>query len=442
MKRLAIVSSYNENCGNASYTHVLKKAFSEHFDVEVLSLDLFLIQKSAPKFGDAHIKGIAEKLKSFDYVNIQFEAGLYGRSHKSILRRIGWLIEASPNLVLTMHRIDAPGTTAGSILAEIVNHRSINRALHLLRVRRWSILYKQIVDMCASQSRKKNVWIKVHTRRERRIVREIFGFENVIDFPLSFLSPEERAALRVSPLDQRGFRAKYGFPETAKVVGVFGFVSGYKGLETAVRALAELPPEYQLGIFGSQHPQTIRDQTEIDGYLGSLINFIKREGEGRDPDGSSILLRRGVSKKKELDGDIRRNTFDSAADLRSGGLTPRIKFVGSLPDEAFIEALRCCDAVVLPYLEVGQSMSGVIALAAEVGAKMFCANNLSFIEVRRYYGDVFHTFDIGNYLELSQKIDLGGSRFSDARDAVFQRFNIKTSIDAHMTCFESASKTA
>ena len=77
-------------------------------------------------------------------------------------------------------------------------------------------------------------------------------------------------------------------------------------------------------------------------------------------------------------------------------------------------------------------MSGVIALAIECGANLFCARNKSFAEVTRYYGEAFVSFDIGNYVELAQKIVRGGNRYEVERDRVLARYNLQTNVALHL----------
>ena len=87
MKKLAIISSYNESCGNASYTEVLRQGFSEYYEVAVFPLQLDILGSNASnikKIADEHIEDLAKSLKNYDYVNIQFEAGLYGNNKKDI----------------------------------------------------------------------------------------------------------------------------------------------------------------------------------------------------------------------------------------------------------------------------------------------------------------------------------------------------------------------
>lgn len=443
MGRIAIVSTYNENCGNASYTHVLRKEFEKHLDVDVISLDLFLLQKKTAAFrgaADAHIREIAERLKTYDYVNIQFEAGLYGATIPDILRRIKILIEAAPNLILTMHRIDIKQYNLASAFWTLLSTRSFKRFDRIITANRYATLYQSIIDYCKEQSSKKNVWIKVHTRRERRVVTEIYNFANCFDYPLVFLNEEERNE-SWARTDRSTFMKRHGFEEGDKIIGLFGYLSGYKGIETAIHSLTELPPNYKLALFGSQHPQTIRPNVAFDPYLEALFELV----DDLEDDAYKAKL-----KEKRLERlsqpqyiiDERSEKLIQLPKSASGlpNLRERIRFMGSLDDPEFIEALRLCDVVALPYMEVGQSMSGVVVLAMEAGSKMLCASNLSFIETRRYFGDVFAQFDVGNYVELAQKASKivenpEAYEFRENREASFDKYSIEKSIALQIAKF-------
>lgn len=158
MTKLAIISTYNENCGNASYTHALKVAFEKYVDVDVLPLDLFLLQASSKilvEAGDRHIKEMCEKIKEYDFVNIQFEAGLYGARIKDIFRRVKWLINAAPNLTLTMHRVDTdlvPLVTSISIGLKTASYKNYRKSVGSGAYTR---LTKNIIEHCKNASTKK-----------------------------------------------------------------------------------------------------------------------------------------------------------------------------------------------------------------------------------------------------------------------------------------------
>ena len=443
MKRLAIISSYDENCGNASYTHVLMREFSKHVQVDILPLDLFVLQKPGKAFrqhGDDHIRELAKRLKAYDYVNIQFEAGLYGTHPGDILRRVSWLIDAAPNVVVTMHRVDPLTDSAFGVFKANLFQRDRTEYRRRWHDYAYSALYRKLVAHCDKASKSKNAWVCVHTKRERRLVQDIYKVANVFDYPLTFLNPQERADVRA--YDGRDeFLAQHGFPADAKVIGVFGFISEYKSFETAISSLGFLPKEYHVGIFGSQHPQSVRAFKKIDTYLQRLMTMSIAEGaKGK---GKKIEIDRAPERpsaptvKKSERELIESSELEvlSRVNVDPTTFQDRVHFVGNLPDPDFIGALRYCDAVVLPYLEVGQSMSGVVALAVEADAKMFCANNLSFFENQRYYGEVFEGFDIGNYLQLSQKIKNGARDFSAKRDEAYGNFNIIQNIETHLKHF-------
>ena len=426
-KKLAIISSYNESCGNASYTHVLKLAFSEYLDVDVLALDGFLLQSDAPSFrrlGNEFISKMCEKLKQYDYVNIQFEAGLYGSKREDALTRIKMLIDAAPNVIITMHRFDVARMSRGRSLFWSAWRFSFMPLLEEWATRRWEEFYLQIAKHIAKSSKTKNAWIAVHTRRERRIVRELGGCEKVFDYPITFLSPDERSKLHHS--DGRAeFRARHGIPDGVKVIGAFGFISQYKSYETLVKALRELPPEYHLYMFGGQHPGSIRSNMAIDDYLNNIIKLVREETNQYTKE---LARKFAALRGRPIDeSEIR--------DLLDYDLMRRIKFVGELADPEFLQALRFCDAVVLPYLEVGQSMSGVIALSLECGANLFCANNLSFAEARKYYGDVFTRFDIGNFVELAQKLQAPPADYSENREVAYNKYNLHKNVISQLEYF-------
>ena len=114
--------------------------------------------------------------------------------------------------------------------------------------------------------------------------------------------------------------------------------------------------------------------------------------------------------------------------------------MGNLPDPEFIEALRLCDAVALPYLEVGQSMSGVVVLGIESGAKLICSNNYSFAETSKYYPNTYLNFDVGNAFELAQRVMYCTSEPSEAtreeqRRKCFSTYNIDSSVRLQLEKF-------
>lgn len=441
-KKLAIVSTYNENCGNASYTHVLKMNFSKYVDVDVIGLDLFVLQSNTAtvrKAGDRHIRNIAEKLREYDYVNIQYEAGLYGANTNDMLRRLKILIDACRSVVLTLHRVEYDRKSFWHATKVGVTQRSYLRFRQTRGMNRFSNLTKSIADYCKIARNSRNLWVKVHTRRDRRALQEIFQFQHVFDYPLAFLSSDEKLAAK-AVTGRAEFLRKSGFEPDDKVIGLFGYLSNYKGIETVIEALKYLPPEYKLGLFGSQHPQSVKRGEAVSPYLDSLFTLIDElEDKGLSQARKTAFVN-WLRRRDNPDEGGANAAKPVASENSELEISNRIRFIGSLPDPEFIEALALADAVVLPYLEVGQSMSGVAVLAMEAGARMICSNNHSFFETNRYFKDCFVGFDMGNARELAQKIvhctenpDL--YRCSKEREAAFEKFNIDNSIRAQLEKF-------
>ncbi|MBE6102707.1 MAG: glycosyltransferase [Selenomonas ruminantium] len=398
MKKLAIISSYKESCGNATYTEALRKEFSRHFEVDVLGLNVKWLSSTGSRvrsMADKHIDEMAAKLKNYDYVNIQFEAGLYGSHPKDIIRRVKKLITAAPNLVFTMHRVDLKKSFWDKdVLKGFLSKRFMANLKDYWRQNYFPQVYSSLVDHIKEESRHKNIQIIVHTQRDEDNVRYMLGYDNVHSFPLSFLNKDELAYYeKVSSRSE--FLKEYGLEEEDKAVGLFGFLGDYKGYETAISAMKLLPEEYHLLIFGSQHPMSIHAYEPVNPYIAKLMAIIEAE---------------------ELDD--------------------RVHFVGGLDDEPFIKALHTVDFVVLPYLEVNQGGSGIASLTVETKAKSLFSNSLAFGELKRYFPNCFESFDIGNYHELAYKILNYHAEYGANIDKALEKYNIENNILFHKQLFE------
>lgn len=362
-ERLAIVSSYDELCGNASYTKAIANELAQYYDVTVVGLNVELLQKGEGPSGEAHIREICEKLQSFDCVNIQFEAGLFGSDLSLIYKRFISIAKASKRFVLTMHRYHGR--------EKYPNFKRIIKAFMEKQVRpclkeiklsymrnRYVPLYDKVISYCMANKSS----IIVHTVRDCELIRCRFNYDLVYEHPLCFYSQKYVQSIKEG-YSRTEFCKKHGLDKSKLYMGVFGFINRYKGHETLIRALKYLPKQYELLIFGAQHPHTIKVEEVINPYINELLKLIHCET-----------------------------------------VTDRVRFCGSLNDDDFLRALIFCDYNVLPYMEVMQGGSAVAALSLEAGAKNIFSHNCAFFELARYAPNCFKMFTIGNYLELSQAI--------------------------------------
>lgn len=396
-KRLAIVSTFDDLCGIAGYTRRLVHQLKEDFEIEVLDLNQFFMRSRDAKVAlaaDRIIQNFCKTAKTFDFVNIQLEHGTLASTHRDFGKRFTWIAEAAPALSVTFHtvlpdmQLDLEGMIGSAaklrfdLAAEIWNSYRARKAMN-----------GAVYGTLQREARKKPVNVIVHTKRDSMTMRHAIGLSNVFDHPLSFFSDQDAVDLRRS-VRRSDFPTIARLPADAVLIGVFGFLSEYKGFETAIHALKILPDNHHLMFFGGVHPNEIRKNQKIYPYVQRLIeaaNATVQQISGGAP---------------------------------TGALADRIHFMGPQTDEDFAKAMCICDNVVLPYLEVGQSASGPLSIAVEMGARVIAARNLAFLEFAKYYPGAIEMFEIGNHLELAHTI-LNGPRtamVSGKRD-----FNSQTS---------------
>jgi glycosyltransferase involved in cell wall biosynthesis len=426
--KLAIVSTYDDMCGIAGYTRALERQLSPYADVQVEDLDQYLLRsphKRVQRLGDKHIKDICSKLRSFDCVNVQLEHGTLGRDASYILKRLTWLAKASPRLTITFHTILQSEPLPFDKMWKFVKQGKLGAAKNA-----WGAYIKNntltagVYHMIRKLQFTKHVEVIVHTKRDMRLLRDVYRIKNVHHHPLSFVSKDE--ALRIRETASRAmFPSMRDLPTDAKLVGTFGFLSPYKGFETALRALRFLPDDHHLLIFGGIHPQTIKKNVPLDVYVETLLDEANVTG--------GVLQTIGGRPQREPDGTIRAPKASQVApgapaisvslevdastrDLLTrhpDDMSKRVHFMGVLNDEGFMNAMSLCDVVVLPYMEVGQSSSGPISIATDMGCRVIASRNAAFLQFGRYQPQgAVEFFDIGNYLELSERIKAVPSKVS------------------------------
>ncbi len=398
--RLAIVSTYDEMCGIAGYTRALEQQLRPHADVTVFDLDQYLLRgqhRRVQRLADRHIADIAAQLHEFDSVNIQLEYGTLGRTPNQIVRRFKKLVKAAPAVSVTFHTILGHDPFDWAALGLSLIAGRFPRAAGIVgSFRRNRDLGARTYRFLHARQRLQPVNAIVHTRRDARLLCDVFRIRDVDHHPLSFIAGSDAERVRQAAA-QNQFPIIKTLPPGAKLIGSFGFLSPYKGFETAVRALHYLPEDHHLLIFGGVHPQGIKREQGIDPYIQTLLDEAHI--------GHTILDTMADNSTPisfALDAASRDLLSRHPEDLHS-----RVHFLGVHDDEGFMRAMALCDAVVLPYLEVGQSSSGPIAMALEMGCRVLASRTLAFLQFARYHPGQIEFFDIGNFAELAGLILAG-----------------------------------
>ena len=191
----------------------------------------------------------------------------------------------------------------------------------------------------------------------------MFGYDKVEVHPLIFSNGNKA-------LSTKDWHSRFNLKPATKLVGVFGYISSYKGHLVAVKAIADLPEDFVLIIAGRQHPQSIVEYSEIDVYLSNLLDEIYKQENGK------------------IQNSIR----------------PRVIFCNELDDDELINLISSVDYTWLPYQEVGQDGSGIASLAFEYAQRIIASNAKSFDELIKLVPEYkCERFDIGNHLELADK---------------------------------------
>ena len=266
MTTFAIVSSYSESCGNAAFTKVLRDSIElySNAQVEVIELDLKLLQSIDHKVrrqAQIHVKEICQRLKMFDAVNIQMEAGLYGTLPHDVVRRAKQIIDANPNTSVTLHSPRLVSTTlsnARSGLKKILQLEILSGVREIIGSRFANIhisINKKIIGHAILRNRR----LIVHTLRARNQIKEFYGYDQVDVHPLKIV-PDNFAP---DPTVLECFRSELDLSDSDVLIGIFGYISAYKGHMDALRAMKHLPSNHKLMIFGRQHPQTLKSSGKI-----------------------------------------------------------------------------------------------------------------------------------------------------------------------------------
>lgn len=367
MTTFAIVSSYSESCGNAAFTKVLHDTIElySNVQVEVIELDLKLLQsidRRIRRQAEIHVKEICQRLKMFDAVNIQMEAGLYGTLPHDIVRRAKQIIDANPNTSVTLHSprlMSATHSNTRSGLKKILQLKVLSGIREIIGNRFASIhieINKKIIGHAILRNRR----LIVHTMRARNQIKDFYGYDRVDVHPLKIV-PDNFAP---DPTVLERIRRELDLSNSDVLIGMFGYISAYKGHMDALRALKYLPSNHKLLIFGRQHPQTLKSDGKIDNYLELLINTIEK----------------------------------------SKWLNKRVYFLGELTDEEFLQVASGIDVAWLPYYENGQDGSGIAAICMDACKRVLCSTSFAFDELFKLisYRNMMR-FDIGNAMEIATK---------------------------------------
>jgi len=280
--KLALISTWKTACGIAAFSHKMVPGLEEKFDVDVFPLDQSIIkanEKKIVKLGDQIIKDIASKLKNYDLVNIQFEPGIFGNKPSDIFRRVFKLIDNSKKCYITFHTIKQGSSFRYPALFKMLITKPL-KAIDYWNNRDLDVAYINMYTKLNS-FKYKHVFCHYHTKSAQRYINVRYKNIKTINFPLTFISKEHKAKYKANVAnDKQWIIDKYKLPQDSKIISCYGFISKYKGFETVIETLYQLPKEFKLCIFGAVHPNSIKLFAQTDPYLNNLLGQISRKEKG------------------------------------------------------------------------------------------------------------------------------------------------------------------
>jgi hypothetical protein len=192
--KVLFVSSYKIRCGIASFTDTLETLLEGEVDFDVFALDQFVLRNASPnvnRAGDLAIKKLCDEvIPNFDVVNLQWEPGLLGLSHKQILRRtkmiFGACIRHNKHLVVTAHTVVAVPPKR-SFTSRILNIRKNPKDVYRYFSEYFSNYPQATHKLLRWVDRQGKLTLIAHTQRDRRFFKYVVGLRRVVDHPLSYM---------------------------------------------------------------------------------------------------------------------------------------------------------------------------------------------------------------------------------------------------------------
>ena len=253
--KLLFLSTVGNSCGIATYTTNLIKGFSE--DVKCVQYPIPTMSELGglkPVAIQALFTKFVDMSDDFDVVHIQHEHGLFhgvGDESDAICqfaKVIEQLANKQKKVFVTFHSDPVFFRT----WLDVIKRR--DGFLPTLLMKTLSKIWKKKVSKWFTK-KYPNINAVVHTHTSKKeFIKSGFDEENVQVISHGVIS--------------RDILFKEVNPDQGIInLTIFGFISGYKGYHTAIRALQYLPENYRLICLGGRHPNSIG--TEYD----DILNF-------------------------------------------------------------------------------------------------------------------------------------------------------------------------
>ena len=358
--RVALLTPWNQQCGNAEFAKRLTSGFTSFATVEPIELENLIEHDTldSRRKQEGYITKLIKQVRASDadLIHIQHEFCFFGKTRRYADRRLLRLMRnIRKPIVLSLHTWKNSMCKKGMKLSL----KSVLSAACYKIQNRWMrrCLFAADAIVVHSKDTYAKV-IKAYPRLRKRV--------HLLPIP-------------VEPVVSDGVTAPFQKRAGEKWLVLPGFVSGYKGHRYIIDAMPGLPAEFRLVIAGGVHP---KDRMGHE-YWSELL-----------------------------------------ARIDEVGCQDRVVFTGFLDDSAEQAAvLKQADVFVLPYDEVGQSGSAVLADVLSCGRPIVTSLARSMFVYRHSNDTVYSSsaVDVEDVEKLCQAVVDAADPVSSPRRQLHQK---------------------
>lgn len=382
-KKIGVVSSFDVLCGNAAYSQALVSGMRQAGH-DVMSIDIPVeLQKTHNR---QDITSILQQVRDCDAINIQMELSLYGPTPRSCAKLLKRIIRNAKTLSITMHRVEVKPVNLIKSTYQENKQSGIFSALKQIIIY-WmrSYIFRQYAAVIRAGYNAGATFI-IHTYREEKRIKRICPKAKTIVHPIVWQPDMETGTKTETAID-----IKTKFKTDKPIVGLFGFISPYKNYDFAAKSL--LAHDFNLVVAGGMHP--------------TVANYGQRT----------------TSANKSLHAFVMLNEILEAYKGQT--------YVYTAPDDAtLIRLIRSVDVVAIPYLEVGQSSSGIASLAIQYGKRIVFADTHLITELVPFLNKRPFVFDVAASTSLVSAVEQ--CLEEDEKSIYFNGYDFSTNITANL----------
>ena len=366
--RVRLVSTWRTACGIADYTAHLRRALeADGADTDVRVIGRSVVNYMSRTELRHHFTEMAQSLAGSDVVHIQHEFGFFGGQLGAAVS-----IDVFATFLQQLRRRNLP------VVVTFHTNPTFHRDAARLRQRVARQYLARLWQMKVARQFSDDPQLRaiVHSKTSRlALLRSGFPAASIV--VARHAAPPAR---RPDMTARVAVRDRLGIPQDATVLGLFGFMSRYKGYGTALAALARLPESVHLLLVGGPHP--FSPESAIEQVL------------------KQMQRRRRLASRVHLAG-----------------------YVGGDEISAYQSAVDIC---IAPYdWGTDVSASGALMWALASGSPVIASKIPAFMELYEHYGGLclvtpeasrelaFRVTELARHPEIGERLVVQAHRYCD-----------------------------